>query len=388
MRADIYLDHNATTPVLPDVIAAVARAMEPGGGNPSSLHARGRAARALLEDSREAVLSRLHGDGGELVFTSGGSESNALAIAGVLSARSPGALSSRGRRRSGSGEAPHAVVGTTEHPSTLDIYGRLEADGIVRVTRVGPDEHGRVSPGDIADAMRDDTAIVSLHHANSETGVVQDVGPVGEICRSRGVPFHCDAVQTLGKLELDLAGLGADLITLSAHKVYGPRGVGALWIRDGIPVRHPWGGGPQEKGLRPGTENVPGAAGFASAIEHLELPSPALRDRLWAAIRAACPTAIRNGDAPAVTPNTLNVSFPGLRAETLLVRLDLEGVRASSGSACASGAREPSHVLRAMGLPPGRVESAIRLSTGRENDAAQIDAAAAIIARCVADLLG
>jgi cysteine desulfurase len=385
MPERFYLDHNATTPQHPAVTEAMAEVLAAAFANPSSLHASGRAARAKLESSRERIAAALDGGEGELVFTSGASEANALAILGVLEAglerraSTPGSPPIRGG-------APHAVVSRVEHPSTREVYRRLEESGRVEVSWVAPSSGGRIDPGAMAAAIRPSTAIVSLLHASNETGVIQAVEELSVACRRQGVALHCDSVQTLGKVPLSLRRLGAALVSFSAHKVYGPKGIGALWIRRGCRFRHPFGGGPQEKGRRPGTENVAAAAGFARALEVLELPAPELRDALWTELRRRCGEVELNGDPAFLIPNTLNVSFAGLRADLLLIRLDLAGVEASSGSACSSGAREPSEVLRAMGLPEERVRSAVRFSLGRGIGALEIGRAAEIIGSCVAEL--
>lgn len=359
-------------------------AMSPQLANPSSLHQAGRAARSLLEDCRERLARRLGAAPAEILFTSGGTEANRLAILGALEARENRAA---GGACSGAGSLSHAVSAAIEHPSTREVYRELEARGRLAVTWIAAGEDGRVRPAQVEAALRPETFLVSLMHANNETGVLQEVAAVSEICRGRGALLHCDAVQSLGKVPWRLDQLGADLVAMTAHKVNGPRGSGALWVRGGAPFKPPWGGGPQERGGRPGTENLPGIAGFAKAVEGLQFPGAGLRDRLWSRIQESCSNAVLNGAREFLVPNTLNVSFLGVRAEILLIRLDLEGVQASSGSACASGAREPSHVLAAMGLPPERIQSAVRFSLGRGTTAEEVDRAAAIIGRCVAELL-
>jgi cysteine desulfurase len=278
------------------------------------------------------------------------------------------------------------VVSAIEHPSTLDLYRQLAEEEGLDVAWVGAGEDGRAAVETAASLLGESTRIASLMHSNNETGVLQDLEPLASACRKRGVPLHVDLVQSLGKVVVDLSRLGADLAALSAHKVGGPPGIGLLYRRQGARFDAPHRGGPQERGLRPGTENVPAAAGFARAVELLEAPGPRLRDRLWAAIRERVPDALLNGDPGRLLPNTLNVSFPGVRADLLLIRLDLLGLHASAGSACASGALEPSHVLRAMGLPPERVESAVRLSLGYSSREDEVDRAAEVIGRAVGEL--
>ncbi len=372
----IYLDYNATTPILPEVVRAMSDAALSAPGNPSSLHTAGRESRNLLESCRERIAQRLGARASEIVFTSGGTEANQLAILGSLAAtRTPG-------------KVRHAVVSQIEHPSTLAVYRQLEAAGELSVDWVPADADGRVDPERIATALRSDTAIVSLLHASNETGVVQAIDAVSELCRHHALAFHCDAVQSLGKIEVQVESLGADLVTLSGHKIHGPRGAGALWVRTGRPFVHPWGGGSQERGWRPGTENLAGVAGFATAVEHLEPVRKNLRDRLLRRILQDCPGAVLNGCEEDLVPNTLNVSFCGLSAETLLIRLDLAGVYASSGTACASGAREPSHVLRSMGLDEARVSGAVRFSLGRGTTTDDVDRAGDVVVSIVRDLLG
>lgn len=368
-------------------------AMDSCHGNPSSLHRSGQSGRALLETSRDRILNCINGgsSGGErgnLVFTSGGSESNRLAIMATLEVATVVRKTSREGVPEAAKDLPHAVVSMIEHPSTLEVYRRLEEKGLVDISWVAPGEDGRISPSRICQSLRPDTVLVSLHHANNETGVLQDIQGVARDCHSRGVLLHCDAVQTLGKVVIQIGELGPDLVSMSAHKAYGPKGTGLLWIRNGLSVKHPWGGGPQEKGLRPGTENLPGVVGFAEAVDRIEISDSQLRDRLWARIQEGCPNAILNGSIDFLIPNTLNVSFLGLRAEILLIMLDLEGVQASSGSACASGAREPSHVLQAMDLPEERISSAVRFSLGRGITTEDVDRASEVIRKCVNSQIG
>ena len=366
----VYLDYNATAPLRPEVVACVAAASAPGFGNPSSLHAEGRAARALLEESRASIAERLGAASSELVFTSGGTEANRLAIFGVLSAR---------RARGGLPSGAHAVVSVIEHASVRDLYQQLERDEGLSISWIPAGTDGRAQSDDAAGLVRAETLIVSLQHSNNETGVLQPLSPLAAACRKLRVPLHCDAVQSLGKVPIDLRTLGADLVTFSGHKLGGPKGVGALWTRRGTPFKAPHSGGPQEAGLRPGTEALPAVAGFDLALELSERAAPdlaALRDRLWSRISGEIPSAVRNGDPAWVLPNTLNISIPTVSAEMLLIQLDLAGVAASQGAACASGARKSSHVLQGMGLAPERVASAVRLSLGWATTPEEIERAA------------
>jgi cysteine desulfurase len=370
----IYLDHNATTPLREEVAEAMARALRDRFGNPSSLHAEGAAARAALERARESVAALLGAEPDEVVFTSGASEANNAALAGALVGRAPG----------------HLVASAIEHPSVEAPLAALEAAGW-RVTRVAPGAGGRVEAGALEQALRPDTGLVSLIWANNETGVLQPVEELAQLTRARGILLHVDATQRVGKLPLDLRRVPVDLLALSAHKFGGPKGSGALFVRRGLSLE-PWlRGGAQERGRRGGTENVAGAVGLgvACALAARELPERAaeqarLRDRLWQGICAKVPRVVRNGDACAVLPNTLNAAFEGASAELLLQALDLEGVAVSAGAACASGSVEPSPVLLAMGLAPERARASLRFSVGHGNDDGQIDRVLALLPDLVA----
>jgi cysteine desulfurase len=385
----LYLDFNATSPPRPEVLDLVARVERETFGNPSSQHAWGRRARALLEDGRESLAATLGVAGTEIVFASGGTEANRLAIEGVVEAAVA--------RRSAAG-VPHAVVSALEHPSVLGVYRRLEEAGDITVSYAGAPAGGRVDPEAIAALIGPATIIVSLQHANNETGVIQPVKEVAAILAalpeapgwSRPV-LHSDAVQTLGKLPVRPRDLGADIMTFSSHKVGGPKGSGALWVRRGAPFAAPDRGGPQERGLRPGTENLPAAAGFALAARiaarEAEAPAPPAHGaRLRRMLAERIAAADFNGGPEHLLPNTVNVSFRGVPSELLVIRLDQEGVAASTGSACASGSREPSHVLRAMGLAPERVASAVRFSTGWSTRPDDIDLCADIVQSAVAEI--
>jgi cysteine desulfurase len=377
----LYFDHNATTPVRPEALERLAAVEREVFGNPSSLHGWGRRARALLEESREELAAALGGEALEYVFTSGGTEANRLAIEGVLAH----AFAAGGLR-------PHAVASGIEHPSVLEVYRRLESEGRVELSVVRAREDGRVDPAVLLSAVRPQTVIVSLQHSNNETGVLQDVVPVARACRERGIACHVDAVQSLGKTPLDVGALGADLVALSSHKLGGPRGAGALWIRRGGPHRPPWSGGPQEQRRRPGTENLPAIAGFtcaaglAAASVRSRSGGEPLGELLWRLVAEQVPGAVLNGDPAWLLPNTRNISFEGVAAQDLLMRLDLQGVGASSGSACASGSREPSHVLEAMGLERRRVLSAVRFSCGWTTEPRDVEELTAILQRVVPEL--
>ncbi len=370
----IYLDHNAITPVRPAAAAAVARALDTFG-NPSSPHAAGRAARALLDGARAQVAAALGARPGEIVFTSGATESAALALRGVLGAAPP--------------ERRELVVTAVEHPCVLSLAEALAAAGaplrVVPVDRRGlPDEEAWRA------ALSPRTALACAMLANNETGVVLPAPRLAAAAREVGALFFCDAVQAVGKLEVDVRTLGADLLSLTGQKFGGPRGAGALFVRPGIPLA-PLFGGHQERERRAGTENLPGIAGLAAALREAiaaraqEQPRiEALRDLLEARLLAAWPGARVNGaDAPRL-PGTLSVTLPGCDAEALLIALDLEGICASAGSACTSGSSAPSHVLSAMGLAPADARATLRLSLGWNSTEAEVDAAAEAIPRLAA----
>jgi cysteine desulfurase len=369
MRA-IYLDHNATTPVLPEAAEAVRRAEAEAFGNPSSAHAAGRAARRVLDDARERVAALLAAHPDEVTFTSGATEANNLAVLGLA------------------GRPPAALAGShLEHPCVVGPLKRLEADGFA-VGWWPVDARGVVVPGPVGP----DTRIVCVMLANHETGAVQ---PVRDIAASLppGAHLHCDAAQAVGKIPVSFRDLGATTLAASAHKFGGPKGVGVLVTRRGTPLRPLMAGGHQQQGRRPGTEPVPLAAGMAMALElavrnmaanraRLE----ALRGRLWNRLREVAAPVVLNGPevgAPDVVPTTLNVSFPGCRADLLLMALDLAGVACSTGSACSSGSLLPSPVLRAMGVPDDVLRSAVRLSFAATTDVTDVDEAAGRIATAV-----
>jgi cysteine desulfurase len=359
----IYLDHNATTPVRPEVVDAMAAALRERFGNPSSTHAEGAAARVALERAREQVAALLGVAPREVWFTSGATEANNTAIAGALAL-------GRGR---------HVVTTSVEHPSVEEPLRSFERAGVA-VTRVGVDRDGRLDPEAVAAALRDDTALLSVILANNETGVLQDGAKLAEAAHARGVLLHLDATQAVGKLPLDAVALGADLLAGTAHKLNGPKGVGFLVdrTRPGLPAFVE--GGPQERRRRGGTENLAGIVGLgvASALAGAELEArrrhvTALRDALWAGLLARVPRVRRNGSATDVLPNTLNVEIEGLAGEVLLEALDLEGVSVSAGAACHSGSIEPSPVLLAMGRTPEQARGSLRFSLGPSNTAAEIE---------------
>ena len=375
----IYLDHNATTPVDPSAADAMARALTDLFGNPSSLHYYGQQAKAALDDARSAVGALLGAEPAEVVFTSGGTEADNLAIRGVAES-----LEQSGRR--------HLITSGIEHEAVLNTYKGLARRGW-RTTTLSVDATGTVSPDRLLDAMTDDTALVSIMHANNEIGTIQPVAALAAIAHARGALFHTDAVQSAGKLPLNIRTLGVDLLSISAHKFYGPKGAGALWIRRGVRLAPSAAGGKQERNRRAGTENMPGLIGMGAAaikvLGTLRTEGPrlaALRDRLEEGVLAAVPQTIVNGARDLRVPNTSNISFDRVEAESLLIALDLEGVAVSTGSACSSGTLEPSHVLRAMNLPAHRAHNSIRFSLGAGNTEQQIDRVIAMLPTLVAKL--
>lgn len=362
--ARIYLDHAATTTARPEAVEAMVPLLA-GGFNPSSLHAEGRAARAALDEARAAVAGVLGAAPREIVFTGSGSEADVLAIAGAARASA-----ARGR---------HVVTTAIEHHAVLHAVDVLERDGW-EVTRLPVDARGLVDPAIFAAALTPQTTLASVIYANNEIGVVQPIAELAALARARGVLFHTDAVQAAGWLPLDVRALGIDLLSLSAHKVYGPKGVGALWVRAGTPLEPLVVGGGQEHGRRAGTENVAGIAGFARALALAEAeraeagPRVArLRDALEAGIAGAVPEVAVNGAGAPRLPAILSVAFAGVPADALLIRLDLEGIAASAGSACAAGSLEPSHVAAALGLDARHRLGVIRFSLGRTTTQAEID---------------
>ena len=360
----IYLDHNATTPVASDVSDAVDTAQRQLFGNPSSIHGVGQAAKTELDDARAAVANLIGAEPTQIVFTTGGSEADNLALRGVV-----GSQSSR----------RHLVATAIEHEAVLNTLKALERTGW-QITLVHVDHTGVVDPAAIEEALTDKTALVSVMHANNEIGTIQPVAELAPLVHARGALLHTDAVQSAGKLPVDVHALGVDLLSLSGHKFNGPKGVGALWVRRGITLRSQLTGGKQERGRRAGTENVPGLVGLGVAAR-LALRKQtsdaarltALRNRLEGGILTSVSGTRVNGDPARRVANTSNISFDGVEAESLLIALDLEGVAVSTGSACSSGTLSPSHVLRAMGFSPHRTQNSIRFSLGLGNSAEEID---------------
>ncbi len=355
----IYFDHNATTPVDPAVADAMDAAQRGCFGNASSVHTFGQAAKAALDEARTAVAELLHARGNDVIFTGSGTESDNLAIRGVAAA------AAASRRR-------HLIASAIEHEAVLNTLKALAKQGWT-TTLLPVDKSGVVDPDDLAAALTDETALVSVMNANNEIGTLQPVTELARLAHERGALFHTDAVQSAGKHPIDVDALGVDLLSISAHKFNGPKGVGALWVRRGTRLVAPITGGRQERNRRPGTENVPAIVGIgvAARVAREKLAPAAariaaLRDRLEAGVLEKVPDTVVNGTGARV-PNTTNISFDGVEAETLLIALDLEGIAVSTGSACSSGTLEPSHVLRAMGLRPHRAQNSIRFSLGLGN---------------------
>ncbi len=361
----VYLDYNATTPVDPAVREAMLPYLGDRFGNPSSIHAVGRTARVALDEARDEVAAFIGADPLSVVFVSSGSEANNMAIRGIAAAQRD-----HGR---------HFVVSAVEHSSVLETCRTLEADGF-STTIVPVDETGMVEPKDVAAAITDETLLVAVLHASNEVGTIQPIEEVAALARERGVPLLVDAVQTAGKMPVDVRALGCDMASFSCHKLYGPKGVGVLYIRQGLELQSLITGGPHEMRRRAGTENVAGIVGFgvvcrlaAERREEDEKRMQRLRDRLWKGIAERISGVVLNGNPVGRLPNTLNVSFEAVEGESVVIGLDLEGVAVSTGSACASGKVKLSHVLVAMGLDEARVRGSVRFSLGRGTTESDID---------------
>ena len=363
----IYLDHSATTPVDPAVVEAMLPYFTKTFGNASSIHSFGQDAKVALEDARRQLADLIGADPGELVFTSGGTEADNWAIKGA-------AYFFEGRKK-------HIVTSAVEHHAVLYTCKYLEKRGF-EVTYVPVDEYGMVQPERVADAIRPDTLLVSVMHANNEIGTINPIGEIAEAAHEKGVWLHTDAVQTVGKIPVNVRDLNVDLLSLSGHKIYGPKGIGALYIRRGLQLEKFLHGGRHERDRRAGTENVPGAVGLGKAAEicrqrmeadlaHLR----ALAQELQSQIEETIPGVRLNGHPTQRVPGILNFSFEGVESDSLLLSLDLKGVAVSNGSACTSGTVEPSHVIKALGLGNHLANSAIRFSLGRGNTSEEIDRA-------------
>ena len=376
----VYLDYNATTPVAPAVLEAMLPFLGENFGNAGSVHTPGQRARAAVDSARESVAALIGAKPSEIVFTSGGTEADNLALFGSLAA------SAKPRK--------HVITTAIEHHAILHSCEELERQGIdVTIVPVSQSDasRGAVDPEDIRRALRPETILISVMHANNELGVIQPVEEIGRIAAEAGVRFHCDAVQSAGKVPLDVDRLGVDLLSISAHKFCGPKGVGALYVRSGTPLAPRFFGGHAERDRRPGTENVPGIVGIGKAAELARnlLGEDSqrigdLRDRLESALLESVPNARVNCDRARRVPNTTNMSFPGAGGEALLISLDLQGIACSTGAACSSGSTEPSHVLLAAGLTRDDARSSLRFSLGRPTTPVEIDYAISVIPSVVA----
>ena len=381
MRVRIYFDYYATTPLAPEAIDAVLQTLGRVFGNASSIHHFGQQAKAAMDDARSAAAALVNGDPSEIVFTSGGTESDNFAIRGAADAIEPA------NRR-------HLIASAIEHEAVLNTLRALARRGW-RTTLLPVDASGIVSPDRLREAITTDTALVSVMHANNEIGTIQPVAALAAIAHEHGALIHTDAVQSSGKIPVDVRALGVDLLSLSAHKFNGPKGAGALWIKRGTKMQPTVTGGKQERNRRAGTENVPAIAGLGVAallaagkmtIESARVS--ALRDRLEASIlRDVAGTAV-NGARETRVPNTTNISFDRVEAESLLIALDLEGIAVSTGSACSSGTLEPSHVLKAMGLPAHRTQNSLRFSLGMFSTDAEVDRVVEVLPRLVEKIRG
>jgi cysteine desulfurase len=373
-----YFDHNATTPVSPEVLDALVAALRDVYGNASSIHHQGQQAKQSLEAARRQVASLLNAKPQEIVFLSGGTEADNLAIFGTVR------YAPRAKK--------HVITTAFEHPAVLGACAQLEREG-VEVTRVPVSGAGLVDPEDVRRALRPETVLISVMHANNELGTVQPLSEISRIAREAGVLLHSDGVQALGKVPVDVEALGVDLYSITGHKVYAPKGAGALYVRKGTRLGAVQFGGHHERDRRPGTENVPGAVALGRAAEWIAANLAAeaerlrgLRDRLESAVLERVPQCGVNGAGAPRTPNTSNIHFDGVDGEAMVIALDLKGFSVSGGAACSSGAAEPSHVLTAIGLPPEKARASIRFSPGRQNTAEQVDALVEAVAATVAHL--
>lgn len=376
----IYLDHNATTPLHPAVLDAMLPFFCKEFGNASSIHGFGQRARAAVETAREQVAALLNARPPEMVFTSGGTESDNHAIFGVV------------RSRLAAGSPVHVITTSIEHEAVLNTCQELEKQGVA-VTYLRVSRDGLIDAEDLSQAIRPETVLITAMHANNEIGTVQPFREIGQIAAERGIAVHTDAVQSVGKIPVDVQACGVQLLSLSGHKIYAPKGVGALYVKSGTQLRQFLYGGHHQRGLRPGTENVAGIVGLGKAAElaRLSLAEDAvriatLRDQLEKGLLARVPDARANGATAPRTPNTCNLTFAGIEAEALVIALDLKGVACSTGAACSSGAVEPSHVLTAIGLPAEEARASMRFSLGHGTTEKEIDAVLEIVPAAVAQL--
>ncbi|MDP8239263.1 MAG: cysteine desulfurase family protein [Candidatus Hatepunaea meridiana] len=367
----IYFDHSATTPVDPRVAEVIREMFLEKFGNPSSLHSFGTEAKDALEEARAKVATILHCSPAEVYFTSGGTEADNIALRGY----------SLQHRDSGN----HIIVGSIEHPAVRNSATELEDLGF-NVTLVAADKYGEIHPEAVADSITDDTILVSVMHVNNEVGTINDIGSIGSLCRERGITYHTDAVQSYGKVPLDVQAMSIDMASVSSHKIYGPKGVGALYLREGIKVHPLFYGGHQENGVRIGTENLPGIVGLGKAAEicTVEMNDEAirlsgLRDALYQRLTDELDDIYLNGHHTRRLPGNLNLTISNIEGEALLMALDLAGIAVSSGSACSSGSKDPSPILLGIGLSPEEAHSTMRITLGRENTEDDIEYAADVI---------
>ena len=359
----VYLDHNATTPLDTRVLEAMKPYLTEAFGNASSPHYYGRLAKQALEESRGMVAKAIGAKPGEIIFTGGGTEADNLALRGIA-------------HRKGKG---HIITSSIEHHAVMRTCNDLERHGFT-VTYLPVDSQGRVDPDDVKKSIRKDTIIISVMYANNEAGVIEPIAEISEVAREHGVPFHCDAIQAVGKIVVDVRELCTDLLCLSSHKIYGPKGIGALFVRDWIELSPILTGGHHERGLRAGTENIAAIVGFAHALkiaieemDSYQIRVSALRDKLESDLLNGIDQVEIHGVKAERLPHTSCIGFASAEAESILLHLDLKGIAASSGSACTTGDPEPSHVLLAMGISPELAQGSIRISLGRENTEEEVD---------------
>jgi cysteine desulfurase len=374
----VYLDHAATTPTDPRVVEAMLPYFSDSFGNPSSIHTLGLETRTAVAEAREKVANLIGASSEEIIFTSGGTEADNLAMKGVAQANAQ--------------KGQHIVITRIEHHAVEESCRYLEKQGF-KVTHVGVDKDGLVDPREIEKAVTPETVLISVMHANNEVGTIQPIAEISRVARSRGVYFHTDAVQTVGHIPAKVDELGVDLLAISAHKLYGPKGVGVLYVRKGTRIVSFMHGGGQERGLRASTENVPGIVGLGKAAEIAQAEMDAeckhlirLRDKLIQGLLERIPQTYLNGHRTRRLPNNVNISVASVEAESLAVSLDLEGIAVSTGSACSSEDMEPSHVLTAMGVPVELARGSVRFSLGRDNTDADIDRVLEAFPRIVSGL--
>jgi cysteine desulfurase len=394
----VYLDYNATTPVDPEVLDAMLPYFSTDFANASSIHTPGQRARSAVETAREQVAALIGAKPQEIIFTGGGTESDNHAIFGIVNSfvAQPVLLALSAERAVRSSDVqpgrPHIITTTIEHEAALNACQAIEKQG-VGVTYLGVEHQGLIDPQSVARAIRPETKLITIMHANNEIGTIQPLEQIGRIAKEHKVYFHTDAVQSVGKIPIDVNALNVDLLSLSGHKLYAPKGVGALYVRSGTRLRQLLYGGHHQRGLRPGTENVAGIVGIGKAAEIARNSLTgdakrvaALRDRLEHGLLKHIPQVRVNAGQASRTPNTTNIMFAGIEGEALVIALDLKGLACSVGAACSSGAVEPSHVLTAIGLTQEEAKSSLRFSLGRRTTESEIDFALEVILSAVAQL--